>query len=123
MLALAERFTHAKGCAHSILGRPLGRGVLRTLRLWTRGRAGNHVERANVETTRLTTLPSDIESLASEADAVGLRFLQRLIEEWAKGTNRFDGPGELFLAAAQLYERFGFRRISGEAVTHALTLL
>ncbi len=53
-----------------------------------------------METTRLTDLPPSVEVLSREAEAHGYRFLRRLIEEWSTGANRFDGPGEVLLAAS-----------------------
>ncbi len=34
------------------------------------------------------------ERLLAEASAEGIRFIQRLHDEWTSGENRFDGPGE-----------------------------
>ncbi len=35
-----------------------------------------------------------LERLLAEASAEGIRFIQRLHDEWTSGENRFDGPGE-----------------------------
>ncbi len=37
-----------------------------------------------------------LELLAGEAKAEGYKFITTLLEEWAGGQNRFDGPGEVF---------------------------
>jgi GNAT superfamily N-acetyltransferase len=56
---------------------------------------------------RLRTPPADcLGALIAESEAHGLRFVRRLADEWAAGTNRFDRPGEaLFIA-----------RVAGEVV-------
>jgi GNAT superfamily N-acetyltransferase len=43
------------------------------------------------------TLPQQIHSLAIEARREGYRFLDRLIDEWSDGSNRFDRNGECLL--------------------------
>ena len=53
-----------------------------------------------MEITRVTDLSLGVELLSREAEAQGYRFLRRLIEEWSTGANRFDGPGEVLLAAS-----------------------
>src|SRR5258708_4859511 len=40
-----------------------------------------------------------IEELRREAREEGYNFLETLVEEWASGANRFDGPGELLYGA------------------------
>lgn len=40
-----------------------------------------------------------LDALATEARAEGHRFVDRLIAEWANGSNRFDRPGEVLLEA------------------------
>jgi GNAT superfamily N-acetyltransferase len=45
-------------------------------------------------------LPLGVEVLSREAEALGYRFLRRLIEEWSTGANRFDRQGEMLLAAS-----------------------
>lgn len=48
------------------------------------------------------TLPvPGIEPLRREARDEGYDFLDRLIEDWLSGENRFDGPGEMFCAAME----------------------
>jgi GNAT superfamily N-acetyltransferase len=37
--------------------------------------------------------------LLTESEALGYRFLRRLIEEWERGVNRFSRPGEALFAA------------------------
>lgn len=60
-----------------------------------------HVRRARAVIVRiepLDTLP-DLARLVEESERAGLRFVRRLIEEWASGANRFDRPGETLVAA------------------------
>jgi GNAT superfamily N-acetyltransferase len=40
-----------------------------------------------------------IAPLLEEARQAGFRALDRLVEDWASGANRFDGPGEVLFAA------------------------
>ena len=49
---------------------------------------------------RVTDLqPERLAPLIAESEQHGLRFVQRLADEWTAGANRFDRPGEaLFLA-------------------------
>ena len=42
-----------------------------------------------------------LDALVAESEAEGLRFVRRLVEEWASGANRFDRPGETLLVARQ----------------------
>lgn len=44
-------------------------------------------------------LPADLRELQKEARAEGFRFVDRLADEWAAGTNRFAREGEVLLAA------------------------
>jgi GNAT superfamily N-acetyltransferase len=37
--------------------------------------------------------------LLSESEALGYRFLRRVLDEWERGVNRFSGPGEALLIA------------------------
>jgi GNAT superfamily N-acetyltransferase len=56
---------------------------------------------------RLTTPPADcLGALIVESEQHGLRFVQRLAEEWASRANRFDRPGEALFVA----------RITGDVV-------
>jgi len=49
---------------------------------------------------RLSELPSAaLGPLVAESEQAGLRFVHRLVEEWASGRNRFDRPGEACFAA------------------------
>jgi hypothetical protein len=53
-----------------------------------------------VEVARLFDLPAAaLAPLVAESEQDGWRFVRRLAEEWADGTNRFDRPGEALLAA------------------------
>jgi len=52
------------------------------------------------ELERLHDLAADrVGDLLSESEQTGLRFVRRLVEEWASGANRFDRPGEALLGA------------------------
>jgi GNAT superfamily N-acetyltransferase len=44
-------------------------------------------------------LPAEADELAAIARAEGFGMLDRLIADWDDGSNRFDAPGELVLAA------------------------
>jgi phosphoribosylglycinamide formyltransferase-1 len=41
----------------------------------------------------------DLGALLAESEQAGLRFVRRLVEEWASGANRFDRPGEELFGA------------------------
>ena len=49
---------------------------------------------------RLIGVPSEtLDGLLADSEREGSRFVRRLVDEWATGTNRFDRPGEaLFIA-------------------------
>ena len=49
--------------------------------------------------TQLEALPPELVDLEREASAQGFNFLDRLINEWRTGSNRFDKPGERLLVA------------------------
>ena len=40
------------------------------------------------------SLPPDFSALRTDAAREGHNFIERLVQEWADGTNRFCGPGE-----------------------------
>jgi GNAT superfamily N-acetyltransferase len=49
---------------------------------------------------RLHHLPADrFADLVTESEKAGFRFLRRLVEDWADGSNRFARPGEALFAA------------------------
>jgi GNAT superfamily N-acetyltransferase len=50
-----------------------------------------------LETTRLTSLPADLEALRIESGREGFSFLDRLVADWISGTNTFSRPGERLL--------------------------
>jgi GNAT superfamily N-acetyltransferase len=53
-----------------------------------------------VVVARLSHLPADaLAPLLAEGEREGWRFVRRLADEWAAGTNRFDRPGEALLGA------------------------
>ncbi|CZT26579.1 GNAT family acetyltransferase [Pseudomonas cerasi] len=54
---------------------------------------------SQVEIRHITHLPPQILALEKEAVGEGFRFVTRLIAEWHSGANRFDAPGECFMAA------------------------
>jgi GNAT superfamily N-acetyltransferase len=43
--------------------------------------------------------PASLTTLVAESEQSGLRFVRRLIDEWASGINRFDRPAEALFAA------------------------
>ncbi len=47
----------------------------------------------------VSALPAEINSLTAAALAEGHNHVSRLVEEFASGVNRFDGPGEAFFTA------------------------
>jgi GNAT superfamily N-acetyltransferase len=52
------------------------------------------------EFQRIQTLPTDaLAPLLAASTAEGFRFVERMVREWQDGKARFDGPGELLLAA------------------------
>jgi ribosomal protein S18 acetylase RimI-like enzyme len=54
------------------------------------------------EFQRVQTLPTDaLAPLLVASTAEGFRFVERLVREWQECNARFDGPGELLLAAYQ----------------------
>jgi GNAT superfamily N-acetyltransferase len=54
----------------------------------------------NVHIERVHQLPLDLLAiLQDESWRTGFRFVQRLIDDWQTGSNRFDRPGERLLAA------------------------
>ena len=57
------------------------------------------MKQERVEIRGLTALTAEIDSIVLEATTEGHRFMRRLCDEWASGSNRFDRPGELFLGA------------------------
>jgi ribosomal protein S18 acetylase RimI-like enzyme len=49
---------------------------------------------------RLSGEPADrLRALVAESERQGFRFVRRLVEEWTRGANRFDRPGEVLFAA------------------------
>jgi GNAT superfamily N-acetyltransferase len=49
---------------------------------------------------RLNGMPFNaLATLVAESEQDGWRFVRRLVDEWADGTNRFDRPGERLFAA------------------------
>jgi GNAT superfamily N-acetyltransferase len=49
---------------------------------------------------QLHDLPAEaIAPLVAESEQEGWRFVRKLLDEWAAGTNRFDAPGEALFAA------------------------
>lgn len=47
----------------------------------------------------INALPEGFDRLEAEASAEGHGFLTKMKARWAEGTNRFDRPGEMLLAA------------------------
>src|SRR5688500_13163109 len=49
---------------------------------------------------RLRQSPAEtLATLTMDSDAQGVRFVRRLIDEWASGVNRFEQPGEVLFCA------------------------
>lgn len=49
---------------------------------------------------RLNELPTEaLGPLVADSEQAGLRFVRRLLDEWASGRNRFDRPGEALFGA------------------------
>jgi GNAT superfamily N-acetyltransferase len=49
---------------------------------------------------RLIELPAQcLANLVAESEALQIRLVRRLVDEWTSGANRFDRPGEAFFAA------------------------
>jgi len=61
-------------------------------------------------------LPSGIARLAAEGRVEGFRFVDRLIEEWSSGENRFAAPGERFLCLYEGSELVGFGGLNADGV-------
>ena len=56
---------------------------------------------SSAEIMRLEELPLGIEALRAEAARDGFRFIEKLMNEWQSGANRFDAPGEVLIGAFQ----------------------
>ena len=52
-----------------------------------------------IEIRKISLPVAGIEELRLEAGEEGYNFLDRLVEDWLNGENRFDGPGEIFCGA------------------------
>jgi ribosomal protein S18 acetylase RimI-like enzyme len=53
-----------------------------------------------VKIERLSALPPDgFDPLIVDSERAGLGFVRRLADEWGRGANRFDRPGEALFAA------------------------
>ncbi len=49
-----------------------------------------------IEIRKISLPVAGIDDLRLEAGEEGYNFLDRLVEDWLNGENRFDGPGEVF---------------------------
>ncbi len=47
----------------------------------------------------VTSLPTDLTDLLESSVVEGYEFVQRLVEDWEEGANRFDRAGEVLLEA------------------------
>lgn len=56
----------------------------------------------------ITAFHPDMGAIQAQAKAEGFRFVDRLVEEWRSGTNRFHQPGELFLGGFRQCQLLGF---------------
>ena len=115
MLAQAKRYTSFTNTSNTIGIAAPGAAATRLMATSTAG-ANNrqrcavgygeytHAKRREHMFTvvRITDLESDsLQELRAESSREGFRFIERLCEEWASGTNRFNAPGEaLFVAVA-----------------------
>ncbi len=54
---------------------------------------------AGLVVQRFESLPEDIQSLLRVSREEGHELVERLIDDWADGSNRFDRPGEVALEA------------------------
>ena len=59
--------------------------------------------------TKITTLPDDLSALVTEAHSENFFFLERLVQEFEAGDNRFDKTGEA-LFEVRINTRFGRHR-------------
>ena len=53
----------------------------------------------SLHVVQVSELPSEMDDLVQTSLEEGFAFLQRLCDDWASGSNRFDQPGEVFLVA------------------------
>jgi|SRR5690349_13954177 GNAT superfamily N-acetyltransferase len=53
-----------------------------------------------IQISRLSVLPADLETLRREAGAQGFGFVDRLCADWASGANAFNRAGECLLGAS-----------------------
>src|SRR5215510_16264793 len=68
---------------------------------------GDDADVAPVIIERVIGPPAGVfDTLLAESEREGSRFVRRIVDEWAAGTNRFDRPGEALFTA-----RLGDRRI------------
>ena len=51
----------------------------------------------NITIDKAEQLPTQIQELAKQAQKEGFQFVDRLIEEYESGKNRFNQPGEFLL--------------------------
>ena len=55
-----------------------------------------------MDIARLTTAPAGpLADLVAESEREGLPLVRRLVDEWASGATRFDGPGEALFVARE----------------------
>src|SRR5215475_4518978 len=57
--------------------------------------------RLDFHLTAITGLDERLAPLSEEAGRDGLRFVARLVDDWAFGSNRFDQPGERLVAVVR----------------------
>jgi len=61
----------------------------------------------NIELRKITLPVVGIDQLVADAKCDDHPFVQRLVDEWASGKNRFSTPGELFLGAYNMEQLVG----------------
>jgi GNAT superfamily N-acetyltransferase len=66
---------------------------------WTSAQSSCIRSGMEIRVEQATALDAELDPLVAEADADGHLFMRRLRDEWASGSNRFDGPGEKLMVA------------------------
>ena len=50
---------------------------------------------------RVSSLPQGIEALVADSERANFKFVRKLVDEWAAGTNRFARDGEALFTASE----------------------
>jgi GNAT superfamily N-acetyltransferase len=75
-----------------------------------------------IRVARITQLPIGTRTLRDEADRGGIRNMGLLLDEWASGFERFDGPGEALFAAFDGDTLVGIGGVANETDTPAMRM-